>query len=115
MSELSPDLLIEFGKLQQGVEQLTRSVTDMEVSSSQSRKDLYEKVESVNRTVAESNQRLANLEKSMSDAQPDLQKFRELRHQATGAGKMGKAVYFVGGGLVAAGTWVLSHFGGIIK
>lgn len=106
---------MQLGKLVAGQHSLTQAVQEMEQTSAVSRKQLYEKIETIGHDLAEQGHRLANLEKSMAKAEPDLAEFRALKQQAKGAGMLWKFLWAAGGALIAAGGWLIATAQGWVK
>lgn len=97
------------GRILEGQENLKEAVQSMERSSSNSRKQLHEKVEQIRADVSAQGHRLQNLEKAMSKAEPDLARFRAMEQQAKGAGMFGRWLWWLGGILIAAGGFILAN------
>lgn len=100
----------KIGDLTGTVRGLVDTWTRQEESASQGRRDLHAKVDAVNTKVTEVGATLAGVIKDVAEMKPDVTKFREMRTEARGAGKLGKAMWGLAVFLSCGFGWILSNW-----
>jgi len=103
----------EFGVMLQKIEDLRDDLAQ----DREARKQLYGRVETTNLNVEKLTWRIDALEKTMSSQAPTIAEFLTYKEQVRGAGKLGKALWMLGGiilsaaaGVVAWITWAVGLF-----
>lgn len=64
------------------------------------RKQQYEKLEEMGRSLLQLSNRVESVEKSLAKASPTIEEFITIKHRVVGAGMLGKWVWAVAGGLI---------------
>lgn len=81
-------------------ERLRRLLDETELARD-SRKQQYEKLESIQQSVALLETRVKGVEDGLNRASPTIDEFLVIKHKVTGAGLLGKWVWAFGGGLLS--------------
>lgn len=102
----------ELGILSEGLRNIEAQLQE----ARESRKQVYTKLESTDRKVDHLVWRVEALEKNLGTISPTVQEFAAYKMQAQGAGKLGVALWRIGGwvlaaaaGAVSAWAWVSTH------
>jgi len=80
-------------------ERLRGLLVDQE-EARQSRKDQYETNEQVRRLLHAIDSRLSNVENSLAKSAPTIEEFITIKHKVVGAGKAGKMMWAILGGVL---------------
>ena len=65
-----------------------------------SRKDQYEKLENIGKTMTAMDARVKSVEESFARSAPTIEEFITIKHKVVGAGVAGKWLWFIVGGLL---------------
>lgn len=103
------------GKLE-GIEgMLARQMQDAAVDrrdAKDHRSAVYKKLEEQERSLAQVDARVQRLESTMRIMEPSISEFNEWRSRARAAGWLGRALWVVGGIVLAAAAWLTAHIKG---
>lgn len=103
------------GKLE-GIEgMLARQLEDAAVDrrdAEDHRSAVYKKLEEQERALAQVDARVQRLESAMLVMGPSISEFNEWRSRARAAGWLGRALWVVGGIVLAAAAWLTAHIKG---
>lgn len=75
-----------------------------------SRKETYNKIDTINSNVGLIDHRLQTLEEKFNEASPTLKEFIAMKHQVQGAGALGKVLWIIGGALVGGAAALVGFF-----
>lgn len=67
------------------------------------------------KALATLNHRLAGVEQRLDAATPTLREYTEFRLRAEGAGWMGKKLWWIGGGVIAAAAWLYAAWDRVLE
>lgn len=81
-------------------ERLQRLLQETELARD-GRKQQYEKLESISQNVALLETRVKGVEEGLNKASPTIDEFITIKHKVTGAGLLGRWLWFFGGGLIS--------------
>ncbi|MCK7615165.1 hypothetical protein [Roseibium sediminicola] len=102
-------------------ENLVSKLDESDRRASDSRRDVYLKLEEQGRAILDSQHQIeavkkdvAQLNSSMDAAKPTLEEFSNMKAQATGAGRLGRFFWIVGGFVLFAAAWVVSRWDAIL-
>lgn len=84
------------------IDERINTVLDEVRRASEGRKHQYEKLEDLSKAVLKVENRVENVEKTLSVATPAIDEFMIIKHKVVGAGVMGKWLWGVGGALLSA-------------
>lgn len=99
----------QIGALGATVKSLETTWQTQEAAASQGRRELHRKFESVSEKVSTLTGRVDQILKDILDMQPTVKAVEMAKERAIGATMLGKVLWAVGGAMVAAGVWLLSH------
>lgn len=81
-------------------------------ASSESRRRLHEKLDQTDRVLDRVSSRVEGLERSLTSISPTIQEFMTYKHQVIGAGRFGRALWWLGGLVLTAASAVVSYLYG---
>lgn len=103
------DISRSIGGLESTVKGMVQTWQAQEASASQGRRDLHQKFEALRAEVHTMATQVAGALKDIAHLKPIVNEVENAKQRAIGAGMLGKALWAVGGAMVAAGVWLLSH------
>lgn len=89
---------VQMARLDERLQQILR---EMELSRD-SRKQQYEKLETISQNVSLLETRVKGVEDGLNKASPTIDEFVNIKMKVQGAGALGKYVWMIGGGLLSA-------------
>ncbi|MBL4787369.1 MAG: hypothetical protein JKY49_18340 [Cohaesibacteraceae bacterium] len=99
----------QLGQVQGHLGQLTDLIKDQAAQSTRSRRQLYDKIDGMDKTITGLGHRLQTLEQSFVGMQPTLQEFVTFKERARGAGMLGRVLWVSGGVVLASVSWVVTQ------
>lgn len=99
----------QIGALGGTVRSLEATWRQQEASASQGRRDLHQKFETLRTEVHTMSTQVAGALNDIAFLKPIVNQVETAKQRAIGAGMLGKALWAVGGAMVAGGVWLLSH------
>jgi hypothetical protein len=81
-------------------------------ASEESRRLLHEKINHTERAMDLLRNEVQSLDKSLSSLTPTVQEFIMVKQQVAGAGRLGRALWWIGGLILTAAASVISYFAG---
>ncbi|ANJ65213.1 putative tail-length tape measure protein [Erwinia phage vB_EamP_Frozen] len=82
------------------LEERLRIISEGLIQDRESRKQQYERAESLNTTMNAMDNRVKSIEESLARNAPTIEEFITIKHRVVGAGMMGKWVWVFVGGLL---------------
>jgi len=102
-------------------EGLASKIDESDRRASDSRRDVYGKLEEQGRALLETKHELeavkkdvAHLSDTVEATKPTLAEFANLKAQAKGAGRLGRFLWFLGGVVLFAAAWLASRWDAIV-
>lgn len=99
----------QIGSLGSTVKSLETTWRGQEAAATEGRRELHRKFEAMSEKVSTLSGRVEEILKDILDMKPTVKAIETARERAIGAGMLGKALWAIGGAMVAAGVWLLSH------
>lgn len=87
---------------------MAEALRQSEVSSSESRRRVYERLDKHTELLLDIKPRVASLEHSVEVQKPTLDEYRTLKAKALGAGSLGRALWRFGGWLIGAAAALIA-------
>ena len=103
------DMARSIGGLESTVKSLTSTWQAQEEAASSARRELHRKFETLSEKVSGLTNKVEMILGDLVDIKPTVAAVEMAKQRAIGAGLLGKLLWAVGGGLIAAGAWLISH------
>lgn len=103
------DMARSIGGLESTVKTLVDTWRNQEQAASSGRRVLHEKFDQLQGEVHNFGHQLAGVMKDIAVMKPTIAAVETAKQRAIGAGMLGKALWAIGGAMVAVGIWLLSH------
>lgn len=89
---------------------IERSIENEKRDSSESRRRVYEKLETLDKKQDITDLRVEKLEQAITSMSPTVAEFLNYKAQVTGAGKLGKFLWWVGGIVLGAAATAAAYW-----
>lgn len=93
---------------------IQRSLETERSEGSESRRRVYEKLETLDRKQDITDLRVEKLEQAITSMSPTVAEFLNYKAQVTGAGKLGKFLWWVGGILLGAAATAAAYWSHVV-
>jgi len=103
------DMARSIGGLESTVKTLVETWRNQEQAASSGRRVLHEKFDQLQSEVHRFSSLLADAVSDIAVMKPTVEAVEQAKQRAIGAGMLGKALWAIGGAMVAGGLWLLSH------
>lgn len=103
------DMARSIGGLESTVKALVETWRSQEQSASSGRRVLHEKFDQLQSEVHKFGTQLAGALEDIAEMKPTVDAVETAKQRAIGAGMLGRVLWAIGGAMVAAGVWLLSH------
>lgn len=103
------DMARSIGGLESTVKTLVETWRNQEQSASSGRRVLHEKFDQLQGEVHNFGHQLAGALKDIADMKPTVDAVEIAKERTIGAGILAKALWMIGGAMIAGGAWLLSH------
>lgn len=99
----------QIGALGATVKSLESTWRSQEAAATEGRRELHRKFEAMSDKVSTVSGRVEEILKDILTMKPIVDEVEMAKQRAIGASMLGKAMWAVGGAMVAIGIWLLSH------
>jgi hypothetical protein len=99
----------QIGALGATVKSLESTWRSQEAAATEGRRELHRKFEAMADKVSTLSGRVEQILRDILNMQPIIDEVETAKQRAIGAGMLGKALWAIGGAMVAGGVWLLSH------
>lgn len=103
------DMARSIGGLESTVKTLVETWRAQEQGASSARRVLHQKFDQLQTEVHGFGTQLAGALKDIAEMKPTVDAVETAKQRAIGAGLVGKALWAIGGAMIAGGAWLLSH------
>lgn len=100
------NLDVEIGKLIGAVTALKEDIND----ASESRRRMHDELKALTLEIHTLRTEVKGLTERMNAIEPGVKDYLGVQQQVAGAGKLGKALWFIGGILIAGASWLVGLF-----
>lgn len=89
-------------------DEINRQLADDRRDSAESRRRMYERMDVMQGDVRDLKQKSSETAKAVEDLVPKVKRFADMEAQAKGAGRLGRALWWIGGVLIGIAAYLYS-------
>lgn len=90
-------------------DEINRQMADDRREAGDSRRHMYERMDNMSRDVHDLKHKVNSTAETVNDLAPKVKRYADMEQQAQGAGRLGKLLWWVGGGLLAGAAYVYAN------
>lgn len=99
----------QIGSLGATVKSIEATWRQQDAAATEGRRELHRKFEAMTDKVSTLSGRVEEILKDILNMKPIVREVETAKQRAIGAGMAGKALWAIGGAMIAGGIWLLSH------